>query len=188
MLRALRRLGLLLALTIAGCASLAGRAAAQVPAQRADRALSSGLALGAVLGGDAPMFGGELLYYWQLGDPRLRVAFHVGAGGAPRLIWKDAWSVVGGAFFAYGKRNRLVVGASAGTQSWENFSLHDTLLASRPVYGASLDVGFEWVSSLGLFLRSTIGPSLMVRRDTPLAPSKVYPWFSGGLVIGYKLW
>jgi hypothetical protein len=189
MLRALHRTTLPLALLVAGWAWLAAAALARADApERVDHALSSGLALGAALGGDAPLFGGELVYYLQLPSPRMRVALHAGAGGAPRLIAQDAWSVVGGVFFAYGKHNRLVVGASAGTQAWDSFYLHGARLASRPTYGASLDVGFEWMSSFGLFLRTTIGPNLMVGKETPLERGKVYPWFSGSLVIGYKLW
>jgi hypothetical protein len=134
------------------------------------------------------MFGAVALYYLQLADPRSRIALHLGAGGVPRAFLTHAWGLAAGAFLAYGRHNRLVVDVSAGTQSWEQLTWYRTQLASRPLWGAGLAVGYEWMSSFGLFVRTNVGPSFYVRPERPLIRRKVYPSFQLGLTLGYKLW
>jgi hypothetical protein len=154
-----------------------------------DRATTSGLAVGAALGSESPLFGGVLLYYLQLENPRLRVALHAGAGGVPSAIAGErSFGVSGGAFLGFGRRHRLVVGLSAGTQNWTDFSLHGVTLAVQPNYGGALTVGWEWMTRRGFFMRMGLGPAFYVTAEAPLLAREVHASLNGTLAIGYKLW
>jgi hypothetical protein len=163
--------------------------AAQGAASHKDRAQTSGLALAASWGAESPLVGGEVLYYFQLQNPRLHVALHAGAGGVPSAIAGErSFGVAGGAFFGFGRRHRFVAGISGGTQDWWHFSLHGEHIDTRPLYGAALLVGWELVTQKGFLLHTRIGPSFYVEPETPLTAREVQPSINGVVAIGYKLW
>lgn len=158
--------------------------------QRSDRARSSGLAAAVGFGTQTVFLGGQLLYYVQLPDEYWRVAVHAGAGGLPAGGDAGArWGVNGGLFAAYGRHhNRLILGVEAGTLDWIRFYLHGREVALRQAYGAGATLGWEWMSSFGLFTRASLGPAFMVEPNSPLEKRKVHLWAVGGFQLGYKLW
>jgi len=166
------------------------RARAQEPALP-DKALSSGLAVGTGVGSENVLFGGHALYYLQTQKPRWRVALHAGAGTWAPVASpaRDAWGVRGGAFLAYGKRHRLVLGLSAGTIGWSTLTLHSTSVAALPLWGAGLAVGWEWMTRRGFYMRATLGPTFYVFPQQPLRDRRAELSFEGNLLsLGYKLW
>jgi hypothetical protein len=169
-----------------------GPAFAEEPAlpKRVDRAHTSGPAIAIGTGTQTVVIGGQLLYYFQLPSPRWRVALHLGAGGIP--VPDDPfprWGMNGGAFFGMGRHHhRLVVGVEAGTVAWATYSLHGASMAMRQVPGIGASVGWEWMSSFGLFVRGSVGPAIMIERGSPLQDRDVSPWFVASWVLGYKPW
>lgn len=179
------------ALLLMGMLSSASAARARdVAPKRADRARTSGLAAAVGFGTQTVHLGGQLLYYVQLPSDSWRLAVHAGAGGLPDS--GDAgtrWGVNGGVFAAYGAHhNRLILGVEGGTLTWGTFYLHGRELAVRPAYGAGATVGWEWMSSFGLFTRASLGPAFVVEPESPLEKRKVSLWAVGGFQLGYKLW
>jgi hypothetical protein len=159
------------------------------PVGRADRAASSGLGVGVGVGTENVLLGGHVIYYLQLSQPRLRVALHAGAGFLPEF---DAgprhWGMTGGAFLAFGKRNRLVVGLIGGTLAWETYYLYGQELASRQVLGLGVCAGWELVTRRGFYVRGDVGPALMVERETPLEERNPGATVIISTSLGYKLW
>jgi hypothetical protein len=158
--------------------------------KRSDRAHTWGPAIAIGTGTQTVGIGGQLLYYFQLPAPRWRVALHLGAGATPS---SDAelgtqWGMNGGAFFGFGRRHRLVFGAEAGTLDWSTLFLHGAAVDMRQVPGMCVSVGWEWMSSFGLFTRGSIGPAMTIERASPLQDRDIWPWFVGGWVLGYKPW
>ena len=157
-----------------------------------DHAGSSGPALGVGLGSDGPWVGAHALYYFQLPSPGLRVAIRGGAGLMPSLSGDSArasWGASLGAFVAYGRRHRLVVGLSGGVRDRESWVLHGTWLGTRPMPSVWLDLGWEYMSSSGFFIRSTVGPALVIRTEVPLRERETMVGMAANpLSMGYKLW
>jgi hypothetical protein len=165
-----------------------GDARAQAAAP-VDRATSSGLGFGVGVGSENVTIGGHVLYYLQLKEPRMRVAFHVGAGYLPNVA-EDVplWGITGGSFFGYGKRNRLVVGLIGGTLDWLSFSPHGETLAARQLFGLGLSAGWELMTRRGFFVRGSVGPALTIVPEVPLAAREANAWFVFSTSIGYKPW
>ena len=154
-----------------------------------DGATSSGLGFGVGVGSENVAVGGHLIYYLQLREPRLRVAFHAGAGVLPAQ-WDGVplWGLTGGSFLGYGKRNRLVVGLIGGTMDWTTFNEHGQKLAAQQILGVGLSAGWELMTRAGLFVRGSLGPAVGVKREVPLQPRETYLWFVFSTSVGYKLW
>jgi hypothetical protein len=162
---------------------------AQASTHVPDRTGTSGLALGAGLGSDNVWLGGHVLYYAQLPNPKLRVAFHVGAGVYPWPNVGVSWGVRGGSFVSYGKRHRLVFGVMGGTIDWQAFGLHSRTLETRQVFGVGVGLGYEFMTESGFYLRATVGPALEVYRKVPFFDREVALVWRGNLLsMGYKLW
>jgi hypothetical protein len=181
-----------LALLIGWLLACATPALAQETAKptRADRAHTSGAAIAIGTGTQTVFLGGQLLYYFQLPSPRWRVAIHLGSGLFP--VPDDAgvqWGFNGGTFAAFGRHHRLVFGIEAGTLGWSKLTLHGAQFAMRQHGGAGASVGWEWMSSFGMFTRCSIGPAFIVEyHESPLHERELRPWAVGGCVLGYKPW
>jgi hypothetical protein len=155
-----------------------------------DRARTSGLAAAIGFGTQTVLLGGQLLYYLQLPSESWRLAVHAGVGGMPSGGRAGAeWGVNGGLFLAFGAHHhRLIMGVEAGTLTWYTFSLHGAAVGRRQAYGAGATLGWEWMSSFGLFSRFSLGPAFMVEPQSPLEDRDVRLWAVGGGQVGYKLW
>jgi hypothetical protein len=154
-----------------------------------DRTRTSGLGIGAGLGSDNVFFGGHVVYYAQLPNPKLRVALHIGAGVSPWVDETVAWGVRGGSFVSYGRRHRLVLGVLGGTLDWLTFVLHSQTLASKQVFGVGVGLGYEFMTEAGFYLRATVGPALEIFPEVPLRDREVaLVWRGNLLTMGYKLW
>ncbi|HEX6242500.1 MAG TPA: hypothetical protein VFZ61_16420 [Polyangiales bacterium] len=186
---ALRWVTLLIGAWLVGAAP----ALAEEPAvpTRVDRAQTSGPAIAIGTSTQTILVGGQLLYYFQLPSPRWRIAIHLGAGvyPVPEGDLGLPWGVNGGTFAAFGRHHRLVFGIEAGTLGWSTFRLHGTPMALRQHGGAGASVGWEWMSSFGMFTRFSVGPAFVAEyTDTPLQDRAWEPTFVGGWVLGYKPW
>lgn len=146
----------------------------QAHAQDRDRAFTSGLSLGLGVGTENSLLGAHALYYFQLSD-RWRLAPHIGVG------WIGGIGVTGGLMATFGRRHRLVLdalggpmAASGGTdQPWHLY------------YGVCVLVGWEWMASYGLTIRSSLGPSY--RPELKPSPDRFF-FGLNILSIDYKLW
>ena len=176
--------------TTKGSASVAPELDSRTEPLRApDRTTTSGLGIGAGLGSDNVWLGGHVVYYAQLPGPKLRVAFHVGAGVFPWVDENVRWGVRGGSFVSYGRRHRLVVGVLGGTMDWQTFTLHGQELESEQVFGVGMGAGYEFMAEAGFYLRATVGPALEIFPKVPFRDRAVELIWQGNLLtLGYKLW
>ena len=151
-------------------ALLSSRAHAQ------DRALTSGLSVGAGIGHESGFVGGHALYYFQLSDERYRLAPHVGLGAYPGT---SKVGFAGGLMGSFGRRHRLVVDLLAAPYANISGKADDGKL--RP--GVGLLAGYEWMAPFGLAIRSTIG---MAYR--PTFQEEPLELAVNVLSIDYKFW
>jgi hypothetical protein len=146
----------------------------QAHAQDSDRAFTSGLSLGLGVGMENSGLGAHALYYVQLSE-RWRLAPHIGVG------WIGGTGVAGGLMATFGRRHRLVLDALGGPMAADGGTDQPTDL----YYGVCVLVGWEWMASSGLTLRSSIGPSY--RPEFKPSPDRFF-FALNILSIDYKFW
>jgi hypothetical protein len=172
------------------CSLCSAPAHADGPAR--DRSASSGLALGAGFGNDTAGVGGVVHYYLQIPESRFRVALHAGMGGQwVGLGTSSGWKlgISGGVMGSFGRRHRFIVDLyAAPSGAFQELSFHGEEASEwRPLYGVGINVGWEWMSRVGFYMRASIGP---VYAFSPRIYRAVGLWnVSGNLItLGYKLW
>jgi hypothetical protein len=115
-------------------------------AETQDKALTSGLAVGVGAGFESAGLGAHAIYYLQLPNERWRLAAHAGVG----FFLRPAAS--GGVMASFGRRHRLVLDLLVSPcAAISNFGDPEVF------YGVGALVGWEWMASYGLGVRTTVG-------------------------------
>lgn len=142
----------------------------------------SGLVLSIGAGNQYAGFGGQLAYEWLHLCSGFSLAPYASAGmmtGGRGLHGHPAAAV--GALATYGARNRWLLDLGLEPLGLQGFRFGGAIAAERVLYGATLQLGHQWMGSRGIFFRLLVGAALAV---DPYVPSDVY--FAASLGIGWK--
>jgi hypothetical protein len=152
---------------------------------------TSGLAAAFGWGYQTPALGGQILYYFRLGERPISVVPY--GGGA---IWVDSelsspksygeqFGLAAGCMGQYGRTHRLVADLSFGLARME----YRTFLLTREreknsLYGATFALGYEFMAGEGFFVRTMVGATVLVEEPEFLDYDRV--GLTSHLGLGYK--
>lgn len=155
------------------------------PPGGAGRRERSGPAAAVGAGNPYAGIGLQLAYYQRLGRVPLHLVPYLSAGS-----WLDEQRTrigfAAGGALVYGRAHRVLVEALYGVQGSEFLALHGVLVDARSVSGVHLGVGYEYLTSPGIFLRVAPGVSYPLAGYTPGTERSLAFALTAGL--GWKLW
>ena len=172
-----------LALVLAACCVGAA-------ARAQDASATSGLAVGAGVGYQSPVLGGQVDYYWLPEGSPVHFAAHLGAGWVPpskigSAQTDGALGLAGGAFAFVGHHHRALLDVSYGLTGTQAQVAGSTVLRQERSYGITAAAGYEYMSSGGFLIRATVGASFIVGDIYVPDQSRIVPTIS--LAVGWKL-
>lgn len=188
-------IGCLVVLAVTSSASGWARpATATASVASSSKAETSGLAAGVGMGYQTPVFGGQVLYYFRMGERPISVAPYAGVA-----VWPDVdrqsgkLEVVGtrrglalGCMVVRGRRHRFVADVSFGLAGVE-YQLFPVTQEreSNEIYGLSAAFGYEFMARWGFFFRATGGLTYLLEEPQfAVGQDRGLPTFHLG--VGYK--
>ena len=144
----------------------------------------SGAAIAVGIGAQYAGLGAHLAWYFVPAERAFAFVPYVGAGVAYIGSADDVAGPVAGAMAMVGEIDRWILDASFGVLDARQLSLHGVSVATRAVYALTPSIGYEWMSSSGIFSRLLVGVPLFV--DAKVDVFDTFPVVTYGL--GYKAW
>ncbi len=148
---------------------------------------TSGLAIGAGLGYQYALLGGQLLYYIQIPETLFRVTPYAGGGYWPSTgdhDGKPGYSL--GVMASFGGNHRVVLDLNYGLAAMEGYSSDGIEFVTHTLYGITLALGYEYMSGGGFFVRPQFGGTYLTDAWTVVDESRLDVTLNIGL--GFKIW
>jgi hypothetical protein len=148
---------------------------------------TSGLALGVSLPTGAGLIGVRADYLFQWPRTLFRLGVHAGVGALLCQEPECHASYLFGVLGSWGHQHRLFLELNGGTFGGVSLQLHGTNIASRALWGAAAELGYEHMLSTGLFIRFAAGLAYLF--EPAIEPVSDRLGLALTLLhVGYKLW
>jgi hypothetical protein len=128
----------------------------------------SGVVLSIGVGSQYAGLGAQLAYDWLHLCSGFALAPYASAGALPGLgEFRARPGVALGAMASYGGRNRWLLDLGVEPIDLEGFRFGGALAAERVLYGATLQLGRQWMGPKGIFFRLLVGAALSIDAYLP---------------------